>query len=118
MAKSCDENAFQNIIWNGEEMHVTSNVSIFPNVFYPFKDRSNHFNPFPNKPLFLHVFSTSIYEHTVEKREIAQNEQFLLLLQFFLPFRSTFYHFHQIQKLLSANSFSLEESKICQLGQG
>ena len=34
-------------------------------------------NPFPNKPLFLCVCSTSL-ENTVGKGEIARNEQFLL----------------------------------------
>ena len=50
-------------------------------------------------------------ENTVGKGEIARNEQFLLfpqcfLLENFLPLSSSL-------KLSSANSFSLEESKIC-----
>ena len=40
------------------------------------------FNPFPNKPWFLHVCSISV-ENTVEKREIAHNEQFLFFSQCF-----------------------------------
>ena len=50
-------------------------------------------NPFPNKPWFLHYKS---FENTVGKGEIVHNEQFLLFPQCFLPFRRTFYHFHQI----------------------
>ena len=42
-------------------------------------------NPFPNKPWFLRVCSTSL-ENTVGKGEIARNEQFLLFPQCFLPF--------------------------------
>ena len=42
------------------------------------------FNPFPNKPLFLRVCSTSLFENTVGKGEIACHEQFLLFAQCFL----------------------------------
>ena len=57
------------------------------------------------------------FENTLGKGEIARNEQFLLCPVFstrldnFLPFLSNL-------KLLSANSFSLEESKICHLVMG
>ena len=54
---------------------------------------------------------------TLGKEKIARYEQFLFFPQCFLPFWRTFYHFHQILiKLSSANSFGLEESKICRLG--
>ena len=36
------------------------------------------------------------FENTVQKGEIARNEQFLLFPQPFLPIRKTFCHFHQI----------------------
>ena len=45
-------------------------------------------NPFPNKPWFVLVCSTS-FENTVVKREIARNEQFLL-------FHSIFYQFEEL----------------------
>ena len=57
------------------------------------------------------------FENTVGKGEIARNEQFLLFPVFsthldnFRPFLSNL-------KLSSANSFSLEESKICRLVMG
>ena len=57
------------------------------------------------------------FENTVEKGGIARNEQFLpspvfsTLLENFLPYSSDL-------KLSSANSVSLEESKICRLGKG
>ena len=57
-------------------------------------------------------------ENTAGKEEIARDEQFLLFLQCFLPSWRTFFHFHQIKKWSSANSLSLEESKICRLGKG
>ena len=75
------------------------------------------FNPFPNKPWFLRVGRTSL-ENTVGKGEIARNKQFLLFPQCFLPVWRTFCHFLTNLKLPSANSFSLEESKICRLGKG
>ena len=53
------------------------------------------FNPFPNKPLFSYVCSTSLMK-TLEKGEIPLNEQFLLFPQCFLPVWGTFCHFHQI----------------------
>ena len=43
--------------------------------------------PFPNKPRFLPVYSTSILKNTVEKEEIARNEQFHLFHSVFFPFR-------------------------------
>ena len=57
------------------------------------------------------------FENTVGKGEIARNKQFLLFpvlstgLDSFLPFSLNL-------KLSSANSFSLEESKICHLVMG
>ena len=51
-------------------------------------------NPFPSKPWFLRVCSTSLFENTVGKGEIARNEQFLLFPVFF-NWR-TFCHFYQI----------------------
>ena len=58
-------------------------------------------NPFPNKPLFLRVFSAT-FENTVGKGEIARYEQFLLFPQCFPPFRRTFCH--QIQNYLQTLS--------------
>ena len=60
-------------------------------------------NHLSNKPLFLHVYRTSL---------LKCNKQFLLFPQCFLPIWITFCHFHYNLQLLSANSFSLEESKI------
>ena len=53
-------------------------------------------NPFPNKPWFLRVCSTSLLK-TLGKGEIARNEQFLLFPQCFLSIWETFCHFHQVQ---------------------
>ena len=47
-----------------------------------------------NKPLFLHLYSTSLLKTPVVKGEIARIKQFLLFSQCFLPFRETPRHFH------------------------
>ena len=54
------------------------------------------------------------FENTVGKGEIARNEQFL----FFLLYLDNFLPFSSNLELSSANSFSLEGSKICCLGKG
>ena len=58
------------------------------------------------------------FENTVGKGEIARNEQFRLFPQCFLPVWRTFWSLSSNLKLSSADSFSLEESKICCLGKG
>ena len=57
------------------------------------------------------------FEKTVGKGEIARNEQFLLFPVFTTRVEN-FLSFSSNLKLSSANSFSLEESKICHLGKG
>ena len=76
------------------------------------------FNPFPNKPWFLHVCSTSFFETTVGKGEIARYEQFLLFPKCFLPVWRTFCHFRQVRNCRLQTLISLEESTICRLGKG
>ena len=58
------------------------------------------------------------FENTVGKGEIALNEQFLLFPTVFSTRLANFLLFSSDLKLSSANSFSLEESKICRLGKG
>ena len=58
-----------------------------------FHQNSGLFNPFPNKPCFSHVCSTSFLagrfskriENTVGKGKIARNKHFFLFSQCFLP---------------------------------
>ena len=54
------------------------------------------------------------FEISVGKGEIAGNKQFLLFPQCFLPL-DNFMQFSSNLELLSANCFSLEQSKICRL---
>ena len=69
------------------------------------------FNSFLNKAWFLCVCSTSIYEDTMGKGEIARYEHFLLFPQCFLLVWRNFLPFSSNSKLSSANSFNLEASK-------
>ena len=57
------------------------------------------------------------FENTVGKGEIAHYEQFLLF-PVFSTHLDSFLLFSSNLKLSSANSFSLEESKICHLVMG
>ena len=74
-------------------------------------------NPFPNKPWFLRVCSTCLLKTLWEKEKLLVTSNFSFPTVFsthlenFLPFSSKL-------ELSSANSFSLEESKICRLGKG
>ena len=61
--------------------------------------RGQHFviYPFPNKPKQVSTcLQYKSFKNTVDKGEIARNEQFLLLPQCFLPVLRTFCHFCQI----------------------
>ena len=75
-------------------------------------------NPFLNKPLFLCVCSTHLFKTLWEKEKLLVTSKFsfshtvfFTLLENFLPYSSNL-------RLLSANSVSLKESKICRLGKG
>ena len=57
------------------------------------------------------------FENTLEKGEIAHDEQFLLFPQCFLPFLENVLQFSSNLKLSSTNSFSVEKSKMCCLGK-
>ena len=72
---------------------------------------------FPNKPLYLHVCSTSLLKTLWEKEKLLVTSNFSFSHSVFYPFREKFFYFHQILKLSSANSLSLEGSKICLSGK-
>ena len=70
------------------------------------------FNIFPNKPFFKHVCTRSLLKTPWEKEKLlVTSTVFFTHLENFPPFSSKL-------KLLSAKSFSFEESKICHLGKG
>ena len=73
---------------------------------------------FPKHALVFTCLQYKSFENTVGKGEIARNEQFLLFPQCFSTHLESFLPFFSNLKLLSAISFSMEESKICRLGEG
>ena len=58
------------------------------------------------------------FENTAGKGEIARNDQFLLFPTVFFTHLENFLPFSSNLKISSANSFNLEESKICRLEKG
>ena len=67
---------------------------------------------FPKQALVFTCLLYKSFDNTEGKEEIAPFPTvFSTLLENFPPFSSN-------SKLLSANSFSMEESKICRLGKG
>ena len=75
-----------------------------------------HLNPSQTSPCFMCPQNKS-FENTSGKGEIALNEQFILFPRCFLLVQRAL-SFSSTSKLSSANSFSLEESKICRLEKG
>ena len=86
--------------WKKEELLVTSNFS-FPPAFFTllakflpvsssFKSSSANsfsFNPFPNKPWFLRVCSTSLLKTLWEKEKLLIASNFSFSHSVFYPFR-------------------------------
>ena len=79
------------------------------------KGTLNIVNPFPNKPWFLRVCSTSLLKTLRVKEKLLK--QFLLFPQCFLPFWRTL-SFSTNSKLSSAHALNLEKSKISLFGKG
>ena len=73
--------------------------------------------PFPKQALFFTCLQYTSFENSVGKEEIARNEQFLLFPQCFLVLEN-FLLFPLNLKLSFANSFSLQNSRICRFGKG
>ena len=104
-----------------EKMLLTSFFFFSHNVVYPIMEKLHHlshikisshaFNPFQNKTWFLHVCSRS------SLKTLRQKEK--LLLRAISPFPSvfstcseSFLPFSSNSKMSSANSFSIDQSKI------
>ena len=71
------------------------------------------FNNFPKQDLIFKCLIFKSFENTMEKGEIACNEQLVLFSQCFLPFWITFCYSNQIKNCCQQTpSASLEESRI------
>ena len=74
-------------------------------------------NPFPNKPWFLRVYSTSLLIIPWEKEKLLVLSNFSFSHSVFCRFGKLL-SFSSSLNLSSANSSNLKESKICRLGKG
>ena len=74
--------------------------------------------PFPKQALVVMYLQYKSFENTGGKSEIACNKHFLLYSIVFSTISQNFLPYSSNLILLSANSFSLQESKIYRLGKG
>ena len=77
---------------------------------------SQHLNPFTNRPLFPRVCSTRFLKTLWEKEKLLVTSSLSFSHGVFHPSGETSTIFIKL-KLSSANSFKLEDSKICRLGK-
>ena len=75
------------------------------------------FNPLPHNNTFWRLWETSLLKTLWEKEKLLVTSNFSFS-QVFSTHLDNFLLFSSNLKLLSANSFSLEESKICRLVMG
>ena len=98
--------AVENIVENGTIVDF-QHFLLSPQCFLHHKENLHHlnhnetvicncFNPFPNKPRFLLVFSTSLLKTLWEKEKLLVTSNFSILPQCFLPVWRTFCYFNQI----------------------
>ena len=85
-------------------------------VDFVFRLKDN-FKPLPNKPWSLRVCHTSLLKTLWEKEKLLVTSNLSFPTVFSTCLKSFLSNSTNL-KLLSANSLSLEESKICRLGKG
>ena len=69
----------------------------FKNPFSSGTFNTLSFNPFPNKPWFLHVCCTSLLKTLWEKKKLLVTSNFSFSDSVLCPFEKLFFHFHHIQ---------------------
>ena len=74
------------------------------------------FNPFSNKSWFVHVWSTTLLKTLREREKLLLTSKFSFSHSVFYPFEDLSAIFIKF-KFSSANSSSLEQSKIRRLGK-
>ena len=72
----------EKVVGNKRKMLVASD---FPFSHYGFQSLSEGLNPFPNKPWFLHVWSTSILKTLWEKKKLLVTSNFSVSYSVFYP---------------------------------
>ena len=76
----------------------------------------NFVNPFQDKPIVFTCLQYKSYQNTLGKGKLLVTCNFSFPTVFSIGLKN-FLPFSQNSKLSSANSFSLEESKICSFGK-
>ena len=95
-------------MWENKKLLLTSNFSFSYNVSYSFRELSttfikskivlcNLFNPFPNKPWFLWIYSTSLLKTLWEKEKMLVTSIFSFSHSVFYSIRKINHHFSNIQ---------------------
>ena len=95
-------------------------IFLFPRGFgsnFQSMDVLNWLNAFPNMPEFLRVCSTSRLKTLWGKGEIARNDQFLLVPQWFLPVWKPPVIYIKFE-IVVCKLFEFGQSKMCRLGKG
>ena len=77
------------------------------------EESAEHYWPFSKQALVLCVCSTSLLKTLWEKKKLLITSNFSFSHRVFFSFRELFPPLSSNLKLLSANSFSLEESAYC-----
>ena len=75
-------------------------------------------NPFPNKPWFLRVCSTSVSKALWEKEKLLVTSNFSFTHSVFYPFEELSTIFIKTEFVVYKFFHSMEASKICRLGKG
>ena len=124
-------------MWEKEKLLITSNLS-FHSVFKRHAQQTHKnqglfgiglrdfksphqnrvcINPFPNKPLFLCVCSTSLMKTLWEREKLLVTSNFSFSHSVFYPYGELSANLIKLE-IVVCNSSSLEESKTCHLGKG
>ena len=83
-------------------------IFAFHHVFYPIKDKNDHFKLFPNKPWFLRVCCTTLLKTLWEKEKLLVTSNFS-----FSP--SVFYLFEELSAI--SIKFKIVVCKLFQIGR-
>ena len=75
-------------------------------------------NPFPNKPWFLHVFSTNLLKTQCEKEKLLVTSNFSFSHSVFHPFWQNFIHFHLNFKIGICELFQFGRVENLSFGKG
>ena len=96
----------------------TGELNVFQRGYRDMYKTNLSINPFPNKPLFIHVCSTNLLKTPWEKEKVLVTNTFSFSYSFIYLLRAPSAIFIKFKIVGSANSFSLEEFNIACLRRG